>query len=165
MRSFAMSSDRRWRVVPLLSVVTLLWIAPVARAEDPKPSPGKGLPTLAAGDTPKSIRLQGEIRHSTRGRGRGAVRLDVVSDAGEKVAVLTVTNDTLDALDLSLRPGERIDARGSLLPGKVPLLVAVELVVDGRTVRLREAEGEAAKAEEKGSAGEKPAPEGTAEAR
>jgi hypothetical protein len=139
MKSIASLPSRRWRVVSWLPVAALLWATSIARAEDPQPSPGKGLPTLTAGDAGKSIRLQGEIRHSTRGRGRGAVRLDVVSDAGEKVAVLTVSNDTLDAFGLSLRPGERIDARGSLLPGKVPLLVAVELVVDGRTVRLREA--------------------------
>jgi hypothetical protein len=132
-------------------MVSLLWTASVVLAQDPQPSPAKGLPTLGAAETAASVRLQGEIRHSTRGRGRGAVRLDVVSDAGEKVAVLTVSNDTLDAHGLSLRPGERIDARGSLIQGKVPLLVAVELVVDGRTVRLRETSGESAKdaAEEK----------------
>jgi hypothetical protein len=159
MRCFARLPARRRRAVWWLPVL-MLCTGHIARAEDPQPSPAKGLPTLAAGETNESVRLQGEIRHSTRGRGRGrgAVRLDVVSDAGEKVAVLTVSNDTLDALGLSLRPGERIDARGSLLQGKVPLLVAVELVVDGRTVRLRETPGESAK----GAAGEKEGAPGAA---
>jgi hypothetical protein len=142
MKPFTRRSTVRRQAPACLAVVLLLWTASIAAAEDAppsQPSPGKGLPTLAASDASKSIRLQGQILHSTRGRGRGAVRLDVVSDAGEKVAVLTVNNDTLDAHGLSLRPGERIDARGSLLPGKVPLLVAVEITVDGKTVQLREA--------------------------
>jgi hypothetical protein len=156
MKSIASLPSRRWRIVSRLAVAALLFATSIVRAEDPRPSPGK-LPTLAAGAPDESIRLQGEIRHSTRGRGRGAVRLDVVSDAGEKVAVLTVSNDILDALGLSLRPGERIDARGSLLPGKVPLLVAVELVVDGRTVSLRGASKGGSPGSEKGTAEDEPA--------
>ena len=138
--------DRILCRVVFSALATLLAGPWIADAEEPRTSPGKSLPTLAAGES-DSVRLQGEIRHSTRGKGKGAVRLDVVSDAGEKVAVLTVSDDTLDAHGLSLRPGERIDARGSLLPGKVPLLVAVEVVVDGRTIQLREMPKDA-KAEE-----------------
>lgn len=82
--------------------------------------------------------MQGEIKHSTRGRGRGAVRLDVLSDDGTAIAVLLVPDANLDTLGLSLRPGERIDARGSLVAGKQSLLVATEVTVDGRVIKIRQ---------------------------
>lgn len=66
------------------------------------------------------------------------MRLDVLSDAGEPTAVLTVPDSTLDVLGLSLRRGETIEARGTMLPGKVPLLVVSEIVLEGRTIAIRE---------------------------
>jgi hypothetical protein len=133
-------------VLPALAVVALA--ATLAGAESPPVKSQKTLPSLAAGGAGESARVQGEVRHSTRGRGRGAVRLDVLSDSGEAVAVLLVPDGVLDSLGLSYRAGERIDARGSLVPGKLALLVATEVTVDGRVVRLRgdpQAEGSGAR--------------------
>lgn len=95
---------------------------------------GNALPKLAA---EQGASLRGVIQHSTRGRGKGAVRLDVLSDSGEAMAVLTVPDATLDTLGLSLRRAERIEARGTLVPGKVPLFVASEIVVEGRAIPIR----------------------------
>lgn len=108
-------------------------------AEPPVPSVAKSLPALRSGTSEGTVHLRGVIQHSTRGRGRGgAVRLDVLSDAGEPTAVLTVPDSTLDVLGLSLRRGETIEARGTMLPGKVPLLVVSEIVLEGRTIAIRE---------------------------
>jgi hypothetical protein len=111
-------------------------IAASAAGESAAPA-RKTLPSLG-GASVESTRVQGEIKHSTRGKGRGAVRLDVLSDDGAAMAVLLVPDASLDTLGLSLRPGERIDARGSLVAGKQSLLVATEVTVDGRVIKIRQ---------------------------
>jgi hypothetical protein len=88
----------------------------------------------------ETVRVQGEIKQSTRGRGSGPVRLDVQSDDGAAVAILLISDASLDSLGLSLKAGERIDARGAMVAGKKPLLVATEVTVEGKVIEIRESE-------------------------
>jgi hypothetical protein len=134
------SFSRAWlRAVPGLgALILVVAIAGLAAGVEPEPSGRKTLPSLAsAGAEP--VRVQGVIKESTRGSGKGApVRLEVRSDDGAAIAVLLVADDNLDKLGLSLKTGERIDARGAMVPGKTPLLVATEVTADGRVVKVRE---------------------------
>ena len=128
-------------VLWFLPVVLMSWSLSPGWVSGAEPAAGsaKSLPALRNGTSEEVVYLRGVIQHSTRGRGRGgAVRLDVLSDAGEPTAVLTVPDSTLDTLGLSLRRGEEIEARGAMLPGKVPLLVVSEIVLEGRTIAIRE---------------------------
>jgi hypothetical protein len=117
--------------------VVALAVGAAAGADPSAPGPKK-LPALAKPGASEGARVQGEIKHSTRGKGRGAVRLDVLGDDGAAIAVLLVPDAKLDELGLSFRAGERIDARGSLVTGKQTLLVATEVTVDGRPIAIRD---------------------------
>ena len=110
----------------------------VAAGADAPASPRKKLPSLGSAGAPETVRVQGEIKQSARGRGSGPVRLDVQGDDGAAIAILLVPDASLDTLGLSLKAGERIDARGAMVSGKKPLLVATEVTVAGHVVRIRD---------------------------
>lgn len=80
--------------------------------------------------------VQGKILRSTRGQ-RGPVRLQVARTSGGQVAVLLAPDELCDRLGLSLREGEQVTVRGALFPGRNPILVASEVVVDGKEIPVR----------------------------
>jgi len=96
------------------------------------------LPSLFRADSMTEV--EGKILRSTRGH-PGMVRLEVARDGGGKLNVLLAPDKVLDALAVSMRAGERIDATGSLVAGQNPILVAAEVRVDRRHVRLRDDQG------------------------
>jgi len=130
-------STRRaiFRLARVLALVAAT--AGVAAGAEAPASPRKKLPSLGAGAS-EPVRVQGEIKQSTRGRGSGPVRLDVQSDDGAAVAILLTSDAILDSLGLSLKAGERIDARGAMVAGKKPLLVATDVTVEGKVIEIRE---------------------------
>src|SRR6478736_4792837 len=101
-------STRRaiFRLARVLALVAAT--AGVAAGAEAPASPRKKLPSLGGAGAAETVRVQGEIKQSTRGRGSGPVRLDVQSDDGAAVAILLTSDASLDSLGLSLKAGERI---------------------------------------------------------
>jgi len=87
-----------------------------------------------------ATRLQGKILRSSRGR-KGPVRLLVAREGGGEITVLVAADDYCDRLGLSLRMGEMVDVEGSMLKGERPILIVSSLTKDGKTVRIRDADG------------------------
>jgi hypothetical protein len=101
------------------------------------PAQRRQLPRLG-GSAETTVR--GKIVKSTRGE-EGPVRLLIESESGSAVTVLVGPDSLCEHLGLSLRTGEQLAATGLLMPGDTPLLVARNVEVDGRTVRLRDEAG------------------------
>ena len=100
-----------------------------------RPGPQATVPTLSF-DRGSLVEVRGRILRSTRGH-PGPVRLEVEKSGGGEVAVLVAPDGVCDQLGLSLRTGEDVVVRGSLVAGDHPILVAKTIVVDGREVEVR----------------------------
>jgi hypothetical protein len=85
-------------------------------------------------------RVEGKIIRSSRGK-KGPVRLLVERKDGEPVTVLVAPEDVCDRLRLSLKTEENVVVEGSMLKSDRPILIANSFVVDGKTIRVRDAEG------------------------
>ena len=109
--------------------------APPAGARPAATAPGHA--TIEPMSISKSAtEVQGKILHSTRGQ-HGPVRLQVARAGGGQVAVLVAPDELCDRLGLSLREGEQVTVRGALFPGRNPILITSEVVVDGKEIPVR----------------------------
>ena len=111
-------------------------------ASDPKPAPTLAtvprVPVVSAQGP--ATRVEGKITRSSRGR-KGPVRVLVERASGAPVTVLFAADDVCDRLGLSLKTGEQVVVEGSMLKGERPILIATAVTVDGKQVRVRDAEG------------------------
>lgn len=85
-------------------------------------------------------RIEGKIMRSSRGK-KGPVRLLVERKDGEPVTVLVAPEEVCDRLGLSLRAEEQVVVEGAMLKSDRPILIATTFVVDGKTIRVRDADG------------------------
>lgn len=142
-------ADRRGvrRVVgALLACSVLLTAATLAHAADPQPQaqPSAGgpprVPMVSTQGPPTHV--EGKIARSTRGSGKGPVRLDVEpKKGGEPVKVMVAEDAVCDRLGLSLKAGEEVAVDGPMLKGERPILIATAFTVDGKTIRVRDESG------------------------
>lgn len=111
-------------------------------AEDTKSAP-------PAGERPRvpkvsiegpAQRIEGKIIRSSRGK-KGPVRLLVERKDSDPVTVLVAPEDVCDRLGLSLKADENVVVEGAMLKSDRPILIASSFVVDGKTIRVRDAEG------------------------
>ena len=136
-----------------LSVVLALLAGLEALAHDsaagPTPGAGRAQPAAAASGALRVPKLftaesmttvSGRIARSTRDH-PGPVRLEVSRAGAAPLSVLVAPNELLDALGLSLRPGEPIEVTGSLAMTQNPILVAMSFTVDGKQIRVRDEQG------------------------
>ena len=85
-------------------------------------------------------RIEGKIMRSSRGK-KGPVRLLVERKEGDPVTVIVAPEEVCDRLGLSLKAAEQVVVEGSLLKSDRPILIATAFVVDGKTIRVRDADG------------------------
>lgn len=85
-------------------------------------------------------RIEGKIMRSSRGK-KGPVRLLVERKEGDPMTVIVAPEEVCDRLGLSLRAEEQVVVEGSLLKSDRPILIATAFVVDGKTIRVRDADG------------------------
>ena len=85
-------------------------------------------------------RIDGKIIRSSRGK-KGPVRLLVERKDGDPVTVLVAPEEVCDRLGLTLRADEPVVVEGSMLKSDRPILIASAFVVDGKVIRVRDAEG------------------------
>jgi hypothetical protein len=85
-------------------------------------------------------RIEGKIMRSSRGK-KGPVRLLVERKEGDPVTVIVAPEEVCDRLGLSLKADEQVIVEGSLLKSDRPILIASAFVVDGKTIRVRDADG------------------------
>lgn len=128
--------------VLVLVLLALALLARDARADDHEAKPGPdGRPRvpMASTDGPAK-RIEGKIMRSSRGK-KGPVRLLVERKEGDPVTVLVAPEEVCDRLGLSLKADEQVVVEGSMLKSDRPILIATAFVVDGKTIRVRDAEG------------------------
>ena len=126
-------------------------------APSPRPSspPGPTLPHLFSRDS--ILRVSGKIVESTRGRS-GPVRLEIARADGGHLAALLASDARCDELGLSLRVGDQVELEGSLYQGRSPILVVTGVVVDGRTIPVRDTRGAPSRPGARAGAQATPAP-------
>ncbi|MEW6272462.1 MAG: hypothetical protein AB1689_24540 [Thermodesulfobacteriota bacterium] len=140
------------RLAPGLAVATLAALLPLAASQagaEASPQPAPQPSAEAAKDKPRlpviaakgpTTRIKGKIVRSSRGR-KGPVRLLIERENGPKVTALVAPDDYCDEKGLSLRNGESVELEGTMLKSERPMLVATAVIVDGKAVQLRDAEG------------------------
>ena len=131
------------RIVAALCVlIGLTLFGSRVRAEDTTSAPPAGerarVPKVSI-EGPAQ-RVEGKIIRSSRGK-KGPVRLLVERKDGDPVTVLVAPEDVCDRLGLSLKADEKVVVEGSMLKSDRPILIAGSFVVDGKTIRVRDAEG------------------------
>lgn len=143
--------SRRWRcgrvsalpLAALCAALASMHLGLDVRAEEAPPSdsaPARPRVPKVSADGPP-MRIAGKILRSSRGK-KGPVRLLVERKDGEPVTVLVGPEDVCDRLGLSLRADEQVVVEGSMLKSERPILIASTFVVDGKTIRVRDAQGE-----------------------
>jgi hypothetical protein len=145
-RSVSLSRSSRRRAARVVGRATALVLAAAAssalatEAPAPAASPaparpgGKTLPSLFGKDS--MVEVRGKILGSSRGH-PGPVRLEVEKSDGERIDVLVAPDELCERLGLSLRAGEQVHVRGSLFKGRTPIVVASEVIVDGKEIPVR----------------------------
>lgn len=131
------------RIVAAVCVLLALTLFDArVHAEDTKSTPPAGerprVPKVSV-EGP-SQRVEGKIIRSSRGK-KGPVRLLVERKGSDPVTVLVAPEDVCDRLGLSLKTDETVVVEGAMLKSDRPILVANSFVVDGKTIRVRDAEG------------------------
>lgn len=113
-----------------------------ARADDGqvKPAPADKPRVPMASTEGATKRIEGKIMRSSRGK-KGPVRLLVERKEGDPVTVLVAPEEVCDRLGLSLKADEQVVVEGSLLKSDRPILIATSFIVDGKPIRVRDAEG------------------------
>lgn len=139
--SFARRPGRR-AIVALCAVLAAALVSIDVRADEAQPMPApaeKPRVPMVSTDGPTK-RIEGKIMRSSRGK-KGPVRLLVERKDGDPVTVLVAPEEVCDRLGLSLKADEQVIVEGPMLKSDRPILIATEFVVDGKTIRVRDAEG------------------------
>jgi len=87
-----------------------------------------------------TTRVKGKIIRSSRGR-KGPVRLLIERDDGPRLTALVAPDDYCEEKGLSLREGEPVELEGTMVKSQRPILIATAVIVDGKTIQLRDADG------------------------
>ncbi|HEY8516373.1 MAG TPA: hypothetical protein VIS07_12745 [Candidatus Binatia bacterium] len=69
------------------------------------------------------------------------MRLLIERDDGPRLTALVAPDDYCEEKGLSLREGEPVELEGTMVKSQRPILIATAVIVDGKTIQLRDADG------------------------
>ena len=136
------TGERAGRRLVVVAVLGLVLLSLDVRADETQGKPASAdkprVPMVSTEGPTK--RIEGKIMRSSRGK-KGPVRLLVERKEGDPVTVIVAPEEVCDRLGLSLKAEEQVVVEGSLLKSDRPILIASAFVVDGKTIRVRDADG------------------------